>query len=82
MSKFVYVVDYWMPFPSSEYGGLEVYVAENNNQVIDMIVERLSDWDKIGFPDPRNRITSVVKKAKKIPASEDAELGYVDSFTT
>lgn len=82
MSKYVYVVDYWVPFPASEYGGLFVFVAENDKQVIDMFVEDAIDWDKLDSPDYKERIAAVVKKAKKIPASEDTKLGYVDSFTT
>lgn len=82
MSKYVYVVEHWVPFPASEYGGLFVFVAENDKQVIDIFVEDATEWEKIDSPDYNERITAVVKKAKKIPASEDAELGYVDSFIT
>jgi hypothetical protein len=33
----LYVGDYWAPFPSSEYGGMWVVIAENENQCIDIL---------------------------------------------
>ncbi len=34
---FIYCGDYWVPFPSSEYGGMWVVIAENDEQCIDML---------------------------------------------
>jgi len=28
--KYLYIVDYWVPFPSSEYGGVINVIAEND----------------------------------------------------
>ena len=36
---FLYVGDYWVPFPSSEYGGNWVVMAENEEQCIDLLRE-------------------------------------------
>lgn len=36
---FLYVGDYWQPFPSSEYGGNWVVMAENEEQCIDLLKE-------------------------------------------
>lgn len=33
----LYIGDYWVPFPSSEYGGNWVVMAENGGQVIDIL---------------------------------------------
>jgi hypothetical protein len=33
----LYIGDYWAPFPSSEYGGIWVVMAENEEQVIDIL---------------------------------------------
>ena len=33
----MYIGDYWAPFPSSEYGGMWVVMAENEDQVIDIL---------------------------------------------
>lgn len=42
----LYTVDYWIPFPSSEYGGLYVVAAENVDQVVDVCLEITPDWNK------------------------------------
>lgn len=81
MSKYVYIVSYWVPFPSSEYGGLEVYVAQNDDQVINMIYDDM-DVAHYDYDEAMERIVQVVKKAKKIPAQNTAEMGHVTSFIT
>ena len=35
MKKYLYVVDYWVPFPASEYGGLVTLIAENDAELND-----------------------------------------------
>ena len=37
----IYLVPYWMPFPSSEYGGLECIIAENDEQCIQMLANEI-----------------------------------------
>ena len=41
----LYIVDYWVPFPSSEYGGLCVFAAHNTDEVIKMAKEITSDYE-------------------------------------
>lgn len=41
----LYVVDYWVPFPSSEYGGLFVMAAENEEQVKQLCIEHTWETD-------------------------------------
>jgi len=35
--KYLYIVDYWVPFPSSEYGGLINVIAENDIECHDIL---------------------------------------------
>lgn len=42
----IYLVEYWVPFPNSEYGGLYVIAAENKEQVKQLCIEDTSEWDK------------------------------------
>lgn len=80
--RYVYIVDYWVPFPTSEYGGLLIYVAETDDQAVNMIIEDTSDYRKERYPDFEERIRSCVEEAEKIPAAEGANFGYVDGFVT
>jgi hypothetical protein len=36
--KYFYVVDHYVPFPSSEYGGIWNVIAENDEECFDLIV--------------------------------------------
>lgn len=42
----LYTVDYWVPFPYSEYGGLCVVAAENVDQVVKVCLDATDDWHK------------------------------------
>jgi hypothetical protein len=42
----LYIVDYWIPFPSSEYGGLFVVAAANKTQLMQL----LRNWDDNNYP--------------------------------
>jgi hypothetical protein len=35
--KFLYIVDYWVPFPSSEYGGVINVIAESDSEVFNLL---------------------------------------------
>ena len=51
--KYLYIVDYWVPFPSSEYGGIINVIAENDRQVTMRIVGKESS--KINKSDIQSR---------------------------
>ena len=35
MDKYLYIVDYWVPFPQSEYGGQVNVVAKSDQECFD-----------------------------------------------
>ena len=37
MTKLFYIVDHYVPFPSSEYGGIWNVIAEDDNECFDLI---------------------------------------------
>ena len=78
--KYLYLVNYWIPFPSSEYGGLIAVVAENDNQCHDVLI----DWRDECESSYDDRIQENVYKATRLMLSneEDEEIGIVDSFLT
>ena len=41
----LYVGEYWCPFPRSEYGGLWVVTAENEEQVCEMLLKQHGGYD-------------------------------------
>jgi hypothetical protein len=41
----LYLVDYWIPFPSSEYGGIAVFAAEHEDQIVELAMEMMHEYD-------------------------------------
>lgn len=76
--KFLYLVDYWVPFPSSEYGGVLSVIAENDNECHDLLL----DWRDEYNATHDNRIMERVVSANKFALADDEESRIVDTFTT
>ena len=76
--KQIYLVDYWVPFPSSEYGGIINVIAENDNECHDL----LANFG--GFDDTYNdRIMANVVKAPRFElVNQEEESRVVDAFLT
>lgn len=76
--KSLYIVDYWVPFPSSEYGGLINLIAESDTEAFSI----LSNESTYDARYSHLIMPNVVKAQKFELASSDVESGILDSFTT
>ncbi len=75
--KSLYIVDYWVPFPSSEYGGVVNLIAENDTEAFELLA------NEDGFDEKyQDRIMPNVVKAQKFALVNDYESGIIDAFTT
>ena len=75
--KSLYIVDYWVPFPSSEYGGLINLIAENDTDAF-TILSQEEQFDESYV----NLIMPNVVNAQKFILQDEYESGIIDSFTT
>jgi hypothetical protein len=75
--KSLYIVDYWVPFPSSEYGGVINLIAENDTDAF-AILSQEESYDERYV----NLIMPNVVSAQKFVLQDDYESGIIDSFTT
>ena len=75
--KSLYIVDYWVPFPSSEYGGLINLIAENDAQAFQILSEEQSFDEQY-----TDRIMERVVNAQKFTLKDDYESGILEAFTT
>ena len=75
--KSLYIVDYWVPFPSSEYGGVISLIAENDTEAFTVLSEEESYDSEYNHLIMQNVIT-----AQKLVLQDDYESGIIDSFTT
>ena len=46
MKKFIYVGEFWVPFPSSEYGGSWSVIASDKNEVATLLRNEVTDYYK------------------------------------
>lgn len=76
--KYLYIVDYWVPFPSSEYGGVVNVIAEDDHECHDI----LRDSD-ISYNDTHDHlIMNEVVNAPRYALSDELESGIVSTFVT
>lgn len=75
--KSLYIVDYWVPFPSSEYGGLINLIAESDTEAF-AILSQEQQFDE-NYTD---RIMANVVKAQRFALHDDYESGILEAFTT
>jgi hypothetical protein len=77
--KFLYIVQHYVPFPSSEYGGIWNVIAENDEECFDLITsEDYEDLESQYYPNLRENIL----KASTSALSEDIESSVVEVFLT
>ena len=46
MKKFIYVGEFWVPFPSSEYGGSWSVIASDKNEVATLLRNQVTEYYK------------------------------------
>ena len=77
--NFLYIVDHYVPFPSSEYGGLWNVIAEDDDECFDLI----SAEDDDDFYDEHYKVLREnILNARKFALAEDVESAIVEEFTT
>lgn len=64
---YLYLVGYWVPFPSSEYGGLQCVLARTKEEAKEAIKEASGDFMVGSFKDADERIEMRLNKAEVFP---------------
>ena len=75
--KYIYLVDYWVPFPASEYGGMISVIAESDEECHEILAEFPQFDDEY----IANIMANVVK-APKFALAENEESRVIDVFVT
>tara|TARA_B100000035_G_scaffold162899_1_gene138742 strand:- start:284 stop:523 length:240 start_codon:yes stop_codon:yes gene_type:complete len=76
--KFMYVVDHFIPFPASEYGGIWNVIAESDDECFDLITQDDDGLNQQYY----NRLRENVMKAPTYAIAESIESCIVEQFTT
>ena len=75
--KYLYIIDYWVPFPQSEYGGVISVIATDDSEAFELLA------NEEGFnTDYVDLIMPNVIKAQKLQLAEDYESNIIDAFIT
>ena len=77
--KFLYIVQHYVPFPTSEYGGVWNVIAEDDDECFDLITAE----DNGGFYEKYySDLKENILNSQTFALAEDVESGVVESFTT
>ena len=77
----LYLVNYWVPFPASEYGGLQAVVARDDEECFKLIAEA-DAWEIKYHKDSEELIRARIKKATRFQLVGGYLPEMVRSFTT
>ena len=61
---YMFLVNYWVPFPSSEYGGLQCVIARSTEEAKQVIKEAAGDFMLESIKDSEERIQARLNKAE------------------
>ena len=75
--KYLFVVNHYVPFPQSEYGGLWVVRAEDKEECFDLITTYMED-----YPEFYGRLRENIDNAPKYALADDNPSAVLESFLT
>jgi hypothetical protein len=76
--KYLYLVDHFIPWPQSEYGGIWNVIAKNDDECFDLITAE----DNQASLEYYSKLKENVIKAQKFKLVDDYESDIIEAFTT
>lgn len=81
ITHYLYVINYWVPLPDTEYGGLVTVIAKSDEEATQLLID--SDGY---FPNANSRYNHLIKNAvqnsRKFPLYGKYDSGIVEAFVT
>jgi hypothetical protein len=77
--KFLYIVDHYIPFPSSEYGGIWNVIAEDDDECFDLIS---AEDDGNFYEQHYSNLRENILNAQTYALAEDVDSCVAEQFTT
>jgi len=75
---YLYIVDHYIPFPASEYGGIWNVIAQSDDECFDLITSNDDDY----YQQHYSRLKENILNAEKFALANDQTSRVVESFTT
>jgi len=76
--KYLYLVDHFVPWPQSEYGGIWSLIAKDDDECFDLIAAE----DNETYLQYYHKLKENIVNAQKFALQEDYESGLLEAFTT
>jgi len=76
----IFIIDFWIPFPSSEYGGIVIVIAKNENDAINCIANK--NWEHGMDNDIKVRMENAVRESMRFELVGEHETKIVYDFIT
>ena len=76
--KTLFIVDHYVPFPQSEYGGVWNVLADSDEECFDLITTEDNDT----YPEYYSVLRENISKSYKYTVTSETESGIVTSFLT
>lgn len=82
MTKSLYIIDYWVPFPQSEYGGIITLIADDDSDAFNILSEEesIKQYEEYNHLIMQKILTS--QKFKLSSDYEDYQSGLLEVFVT
>ncbi len=74
---YVFLTSYWVPFPTSEYGGLQAVVARNAQEAAAFLEEQAFSWELSSINNARELIEARLRRATVLPLAEEYENAFI-----
>lgn len=74
---YVFLTSYWVPFPTSEYGGLQAIVARSAQEASAVLEEQTFSWETSSIKNAKELIDARLKRATVLPLAEEYEAPYI-----
>lgn len=79
MAKYLYIVEHYVPFPQSEYGGIWNVIAEDDDECFDLITsEDNGNFYEQHYTDLKENILN----SRVYQLAEDLDSQVIEAFTT
>jgi hypothetical protein len=76
--KYLFIVDHFVPFPQSEYGGIWAVRASNEEECFDLITSHDNDL----YPEFYGKLRENIEKATKYGLTDNEPSEVIESFLT
>ena len=83
MTSYMYIVQYWVPYPTTEYGGLLAVIAKSNEDCLEQLQKRFASPGHDCFDHGwRDDCIKEIDVAQKFALRDAAESRVVEDFIT